>query len=57
MELHNLYENMDIIRMFKALRLRWTKHVARMGDERRAHKLLLRKPERKRPFSRPKKKT
>ena len=39
-ELNNLYGNADIIRALKARRLRWVGHVARMGDGRRAHKLL-----------------
>ena len=38
MELHNLYRNADIIRMFKLHRLWWAEHVAWMGDGRRAHK-------------------
>ena len=45
MELHNLYGNANIIRMFKSRRLQWAGHVAQMGDGRRAHKLLLGKPE------------
>ena len=40
-KLHNLYENADIIRTLKSFRLRWVKHVARMGDGRRAHKLFI----------------
>ena len=40
-ELHNLYENADIIRTLKSRRFRWAVYVARMGDGRRAHKLLL----------------
>ena len=36
--------NVDITRMLTSLRLRWAGHVARMGDERRAHKFLPRRP-------------
>ena len=43
---HNLYVNAGIIRTLKSRRLRWAGHVARMGDGRKAHKLLLGKPER-----------
>ena len=42
---HNLYGNADIIRMLKSYRLQWAGYVAWMGDGRRAHKLLLGKPE------------
>ena len=53
-ELHNLYRNADIIKTLKSRRLRWAGHVARMGDGRRAHKILLGKPEGTRPRGRPK---
>jgi hypothetical protein len=32
-ELHNLYCSPSIIRMIKSRRMRWTGHVARMGEE------------------------
>jgi hypothetical protein len=32
-ELHNLYSSPDIIRQVKSRRMRWTGHVARMGEE------------------------
>ena len=35
-ELHNLYGNAEIIRKLKSHRLRWSGHVQRMGDGRRA---------------------
>ena len=53
-ELHNFYGNMDIIRTLKSLRWRWAVHVVRTEDGRKAHKLLLRKPEGKRSRGRPK---
>jgi hypothetical protein len=33
--------------------MRWTGHVARMGKKRRAYRLLVGKPEGKRPLGRP----
>jgi hypothetical protein len=32
-DLHNLYSSTSIIRMIKLRRIRWTGHVARMGEE------------------------
>jgi hypothetical protein len=48
-ELHNLYSFPDIIRQVKSRRIRWAGHVARMGEERKVYKVLVRKPEGKRP--------
>jgi len=31
-ELHGLYDSPDIIRIMKSRRLRWTGHVARLGE-------------------------
>jgi hypothetical protein len=36
--------------------MRWAGHVARMGVERKVYKVLVRKPEGKRPFGRPRRK-
>jgi hypothetical protein len=36
-ELHNLYSSPSIIRMIKSRRMRWSGHVARMGEERNAY--------------------
>jgi hypothetical protein len=33
--------------------MRWAGHVARMGEERKVYKVLVRKPEGKRPLGRP----
>jgi hypothetical protein len=35
-ELHNLYSSPSVIRMIKSRRMRWTRHVARMGAKRNA---------------------
>jgi hypothetical protein len=51
--LHNLYLSPDIIRQIKSRRMRWAGHVARMGEERKLYKVLVGKPEGKRPLVRP----
>jgi hypothetical protein len=51
-ELHNLYSSPDIIRQAKSRRMRWAGHVARMGEERKVHKVLVGKPEGKGPLGR-----
>jgi hypothetical protein len=51
-ELHDLYSSPSIIRMIKSRRMRWARHVARMGEERNAYRLLVGKPEGKRPLGR-----
>jgi hypothetical protein len=48
-ELHNLYSSPDIIRQGKTRRMRCAGHVARMGEERKVYKVLVGKPEGKRP--------
>jgi hypothetical protein len=53
-ELHDLYSSPSIIRIMKARRMRWTGHVARMGKNRNAYRLLVGKPEGRRPPGRPK---
>jgi hypothetical protein len=52
-ELHNLYSSPNIIRMIKSRRMRWAEHIARMGEKRNAYKILVGKPEGKRPLGRP----
>jgi hypothetical protein len=52
-ELHNLYSSTDIIRQVKSRRMRWAGHVARMGEMRKVYKVLVGKPEGKRPLGRP----
>jgi hypothetical protein len=39
--------------MIKSRRMRWAGHVARMGERRNAFRILVRKPEVKRPLRRP----
>jgi hypothetical protein len=52
-ELHNLYSSPDIIKQVKSRRMRWAGHVARMGEEIKVYKVLVGKPEGKRPLGRP----
>jgi hypothetical protein len=52
-ELHNLYSSPDIIRQIKSRRIRWVGHVARMGEGRNVYRVLVGKPEGKRPLGRP----
>jgi hypothetical protein len=49
-ELHNLYSSPNIIRLMKSRRMRWAGHVARMGEKRNAYRILVGKPEGKRPL-------
>jgi hypothetical protein len=43
----------SIIRIIKSRRMRWAGHVARIGEKRNAYRLLVGKPEGKRPLGRP----
>jgi hypothetical protein len=50
-KLHN--EEPSIIRIIKSRRMRWAGHVARNGEKRNAFRILVGKPEGKRPLGRP----
>jgi hypothetical protein len=50
-ELHDLYTSPNIIRIIKA-RMRWAGRMARMGEKRTAYRLLVGKPEGRRPLGR-----
>ncbi|KAJ4445728.1 hypothetical protein ANN_12413 [Periplaneta americana] len=52
-ELHALYSSPDIIRNIKSRPLRWTGHVARMGESRNAYRVSVGRPEGKIPLGRP----
>jgi hypothetical protein len=52
-ELHDLYSSSSIIRIIKSRRMIWAGHLARMGKKRNVYKLLVGKPEGKRPLGRP----
>ena len=44
-ELNDLYSSPNIVRVIKSRRLRWTGHVAHMGEKRGVYRVLLGKPE------------
>jgi hypothetical protein len=50
-KLHILYSSPNIIRQIKSKRMGWAGHVARMGEERNLYRVLMGKPEGKRPLS------
>jgi hypothetical protein len=52
-ELHGLYSSPSIIRVIRARRMRWARHVARMGEVRSAYNILVGRPEGRRPLGRP----
>jgi hypothetical protein len=51
-ELHNLYAPSNI-RTNKLRRMKWTGHAAVIAEMRNAYKIVVRKPESKRPLGRP----
>jgi hypothetical protein len=52
-ELHSLYSSLNIVRVIKSRRMRWAGHVARMGEGRGVYRVLVGRPEGKRPLERP----
>ena len=52
-ELNDLYSSPSIVRVIKSRRMRWAGNVARMGEERGVYRVLVGKPEGKRPLGRP----
>jgi hypothetical protein len=48
-----LYSSPDIIRQIKSRRMRWAGHVACMGEGRNVYRVLVGKPEGRRPLGRP----
>jgi hypothetical protein len=52
-ELCSLYSSQNIVRVIKSRRMRWAGHVARMGRGRGAYRVLVGRPEGKRPLGRP----
>jgi len=52
-ELNDLYSSPNIVWVIKSRRMRWAGHVASMGEEREVYRVLVGKPEGKRPLGRP----
>jgi hypothetical protein len=52
-ELHSLYSSPNIIRVIKSRRMRRVGHVARMGEGKGVYRVLVGRPEGKRPLERP----
>jgi len=55
-ELNDLYSLPNIVRVVKSRRMRWAGHVARMGEDRGVQRVLVGKPEGKRPWGKPRRK-
>ena len=52
-ELNYLYSSPNIVQVIKSRRMRWAVHVVRMGEERGVYRVLVGKPEGRRPLGRP----
>ena len=52
-ELNDLYCSPNIFRLIKSIRIIWAGHVARMGERRGVYRVLVGRPEGKRPLGRP----
>jgi len=52
-ELNDPYSSPNIVCVIKSRRMRWAGHVARMGERRGIYRVLVGKPEGKRPLGRP----
>jgi len=52
-ELNDLYCSPNIVRVIKSRRMRWAGHVARMGERGGVYRVLVGKPEGKRPLGKP----
>ena len=52
-ELNDLYYLPNIVRVVKSRRMRWAEHLARMGEGRVVHRVLVGKPVGKRPVGTP----
>ena len=52
-ELNDLYCSRNIVRVIKSRRMRWAGHVVCMGEGRGMYRVLVGKPEGRRPMGRP----
>ena len=55
-ELNDLYSSPNNVRVIKSRKMRGAGHVARMGEERGVYRVLVGKPEGRRPLGRPRRK-
>jgi hypothetical protein len=55
-ELNDLYSSPSIVRVIESRRMTWVGHMARMGKRRGVYRVLVGKPEGKRPLGRPRNK-
>ena len=51
--LNDLYCSPNIVRVIKSRKMRWVGHIAHMGEVRGMHRILVGKPQGKRPLGRP----
>jgi len=51
--INDLYTSPNIVRVIKWRRMRWARHVARMGEEKGVYRVFVGKPEGRRPLGRP----
>jgi hypothetical protein len=52
-EIHSLYSSLNIVRVIKSRRMKWAGHVACMGEGRGVYRVLVGRPEGKRPLRKP----
>jgi hypothetical protein len=52
-KLHSLYSSPNVIGVIKSRKMRWARHVARMGEGRGVYRVLIGRSEGKRPLRRP----
>ena len=51
-ELNDVCSSPNIVRVIKSRRIKWVEHIGHMGERRGAYRVLVRKPEGKRPLGR-----
>jgi len=52
-ELNDVYSSPNTVRVIKSRRMRWAWHVVRTGEKREVYRVLMGKPEGRRPLGRP----
>jgi hypothetical protein len=56
-EIYSLYSSLNIVRVIKSRRMRWAGRVARMGEGKVVYRILVGRPEGKRPLGRPRRRS